>query len=54
MKPWADCHDLLRAGFGVEDIAIKINCTVERVRREVAKLRASGKLLAVLDRGNKK
>lgn len=30
---------LLREGFGVEDIAIKLKCTVEAVRMEVKILR---------------
>ncbi|MGL6209126.1 MAG: hypothetical protein ACRC14_04765 [Paracoccaceae bacterium] len=49
MKPWAECHALLlRQGYGVEDIAVRLNCTAERVRREVARLRANGKLADVL------
>jgi DNA-binding transcriptional regulator LsrR (DeoR family) len=50
MSAWTACHELLRQGYGVEDIAIKLNCTAERVRREVAKLRATGTVLAVINR----
>ena len=35
---------LLREGYGVEDVAIKLRCDVDDVRREVAILRASGDL----------
>lgn len=41
-------HRLLAQGFGVEDIAIRLDCAVERVRQEMAILRISGKLGAVL------
>jgi hypothetical protein len=51
---WTACHDLLRSGFGVEDIAFKLDCTTERVRREVRKLRNSGQLKAVLNREDEK
>jgi DeoR/GlpR family transcriptional regulator of sugar metabolism len=37
----------LRAGFGVEDIAVKASCTVARVRRCVQKLRAKGVLAEI-------
>lgn len=51
---WTACHDLLRAGFGVEDIAARLDCTTEKVRREVQKLRDSGRLMAVLNREDEK
>lgn len=35
---------LLRAGFGVEDIALKLKCSVETVRRYVKRLREAGEL----------
>lgn len=35
-------HNLLRAGFGVEDIAVKLGCSVKGVRAEVRILRAEG------------
>lgn len=48
MKWNESVHDLLRQGFGVEDIAIRIGCTAERVRREVNNLRQTGRLREVL------
>jgi len=33
---------LLREGFGVEDIALKLDCSVGRVRRAVEALRRAG------------
>ncbi len=48
MKWNESVHDLLRQGFGVEDIAIRIGCTAERVRREVNNLRQTGRLRDVL------
>ena len=35
---------LLAEGFGTEDIAVKLKCDIEDVRREVAILRESGHL----------
>lgn len=35
---------LLKAGFGVEDIAIKMNCHVDHIRDEVDILRLDGQL----------
>lgn len=36
--------DLLLQGYGVEDIAIRIGCAVDEVRRLVKALRATGEL----------
>ena len=38
----------LQAGFGTEDIAIMLECGIERVRFEVRRLRATGELRRVL------
>lgn len=35
---------LLKMGYGVEDIAIKVSCDVQHVRDEVRILRADGEL----------
>lgn len=35
---------LLRHGFGVEDIALRFDCTPELIRYQVAQMRASGQL----------
>ena len=35
---------LLKQGYGVENIAIKLKCDVQDVRREVAILRDSGEI----------
>ena len=43
-KVWA----LISEGFGTEDIAVKLKCDIESVRREVAILRESGHLKYVL------
>ena len=40
--------DLLREGFGVEDIAIRLKCSADDVRREVTILRNEGWLRDVL------
>lgn len=40
--------DLLREGFGVEDIAIRMKCSTADVRREVEILRNEGRLRDVL------
>lgn len=37
-------REALKAGYGVEDIAIREGCSIEDVRREVAILRAEGQL----------
>lgn len=39
---------LLREGFGVEDIAVRLSCRVEDVRREVEILRATGELKEIV------
>lgn len=39
---------LLRDGFGVEDIAIRMKCSTADVRREVEILRSEGRLRDVL------
>lgn len=51
MKPIRDYHkrvkalpELIRAGYGVEDIAIKFDCPPELVRRHVSNLREWGVL----------
>ena len=41
-------QDLLRAGFGVEDIALALRCDVRFVRAEVQILREQGRLVEVL------
>lgn len=41
-------HALLRAGFGVEDIAVKTGIPVEHLRKLIEKLRREGRLKAVL------
>lgn len=35
---------LLKMGYGVEDISLKVSCDVQHVRDEVAILRADGEL----------
>lgn len=40
--------DFLSDGFGVEDIAIKLQVTIKEVRKLVDDLRSSGLLLQVL------
>ena len=42
-QPWAVAviRDL-RAGFGIEDIALRLDCRAEAVREKVAKLRRLG------------
>lgn len=37
-------RELLREGYGVEDIALRLDCDVEHVRAEVAILRREGLL----------
>ena len=37
-------NKLIRSGYGVEDIAIKLNCNVEGVRNHVLQLRKHGYL----------
>lgn len=39
---------LLRDGFGVEDIAIRMKCSTADVRREVEILRSEGRLRDIL------
>lgn len=41
-------RDLLRQGFGVEDIAVKLKCDVSHVRAEVEIYRREGRLKEVL------
>ena len=41
-------RNLLRDGLGVEDIAVKLECEVAAVRREVKILRDEGRLMGVL------
>ena len=41
-------RNLLQAGFGTEDIAIMLECGIDRVRFEVRRLRTTGELLRVL------
>ncbi len=41
-------HALLRAGYGVEDIAVKTGIPVEHLRKLIEKLRRDGRLKAVL------
>lgn len=43
-----DVHALLRQGYGAEDIAIKLNCRADDVRREVQILRETHQLARVL------
>lgn len=38
----ANVRTLLREGYGVEDIARRLRCSAENVRREVEILRAEG------------
>jgi len=38
----ANVRTLLRQGYGVEDIALRLKCEADEVRREVAILRAEG------------
>ena len=47
-QAWTACHELLRSGYGVEDISLRLNCSVEKVRREVKSLRDRGDLIGVL------
>jgi len=44
-QPWAAAviHDL-RAGYGIEDIALRLDCRAEAVREKVAELRRFGLL----------
>ena len=41
-------HRLLGQGFGIEDIAIHMNCYTDMVRDEVRELRRKGKLKSAL------
>jgi hypothetical protein len=43
----ARVRGLLRDGYGVEDIAVRLKCDVADVRAEVAILRADGQLAAI-------
>lgn len=42
-------HRLLGQGFGVEDIAINLECDIARVRDEITSLRKKGKLKLIID-----
>ena len=42
-------HRLLGQGFGVEDIAIKLECDLARVRDEIKSLRRKGKLKITIE-----
>ena len=44
-----DVRWLLHEGYGVEDIALELDCTVEAVRLEVRILRESGELEALVN-----
>lgn len=41
-------HQLLQAGYGIEDIALKLKCSPSKVRGEVQMLRGLGVLEYVL------
>ena len=41
-------HALLRAGYGVEGIAVKTGIPVEHLRKLIEKLRREGRMKAVL------
>lgn len=47
-----DVRDLLREGFGVEDIALQLEQPVEAVRRLVRRWQESGEIRAILKPGN--
>ena len=46
-------REALKAGFGVEDIALREKCDVADVRAEVEILRDGGELQAMFARGGK-
>lgn len=46
-------RESLKAGFGVEDIALRENCDVEDVRKEVIILRESDSLKVMFGRASK-
>jgi hypothetical protein len=49
MNDWRmDAGRMLRQGFGVEDISVKLSVPVEDVRQFVSALRKSGRLSVVL------
>lgn len=37
-------RELMRQGFGVEDVAMKLGCEAEHIRNEVAIYRAEGRI----------
>jgi hypothetical protein len=49
----AKVRQLLWAGYGSEDIAIKLSCDAADVIREIQILRADGELQIIYDRGRK-
>jgi len=49
MNAWRmDAGRMLRQGFGVEDISVKLSVPVDEVRQFVSALRKSGRLSVVL------
>lgn len=42
-----EVNDLLREGFGSEDIAVRLDCNIHHVRAEIRILRDSGELEAI-------
>ena len=51
-KTRMDIHNLLKAGYGVEDIAVKLDLEPPRIRFEIARLRATGKLTEFFSTNN--
>lgn len=45
-----DVKAMLRDGYGIEDIVLRLKVTEASLRAYVAALRSSGKLLALFDR----
>lgn len=54
MSPERNTHwqmrvrEYLRQGFGVEDIALKLGCAPDDVRREISILRQEGRLAKIV------
>jgi hypothetical protein len=47
------CKEMLRVGYGVEDIADRLACSVKSVRMEVSILRETGELKTMFERAEK-